>query len=295
MTMPVLSLRRFGSILVAAGVVAGCGGASAEDPVATPDPAAIYSLAVDPRDGTLMVGAGDAGFYRVPSGGQPERVDASMSAQQGKSPVEDLVIRFTGPGALVGSGHAVEPTLPTNIGLALSNDQGKTWQPLSGIGKADYHELELHEGRLFGLRTDDSGSVQVSRDGGKTFEIRDVPAGSVPIDIAVNPADPSHWAISNKSGVFISTNEGRSWRQRDATFGPRLVWPAPDALYGIGLDGTVRHSADGGLTWEKKGTLGAGPREVTAAPDGTLYAITGGGRIHRSTDAVKWSVVADLL
>ena len=183
--------------------------------------------------------------------------------------------------------------MPTNIGLALSNDQGRTWKPLSGIGKADYHELELHQGRLFGLRTDEGGSIQVSRDGGKSFEVRTAPSDAVPIDIAVSPADPSHWAVSNKSGVFISTNEGRSWRQRDTTFGPRSSGRTP-SLYSIGLDGTVRHSPDGGRTWQKKGTLGAGAKEVTAAPDGTLYAITGGGRIHRSSDAVKWSIVADL-
>lgn len=217
-----------------------------------------------------------------------------MSAPQGESSVEDLVVRFSGPGVLLGSGHSVEATLPVNIGLASSRDQGKTWTPVSGIGKADYHELELHRNQLFALRTDAPGSIQLSRDGGRTFETREAPAESAPIDIAVNPADAEHWAISNKSGIFITTNGGRSWRQRDTTFGARLVWPKEDALYGIGLDGTVRHSPDGGITWSETGSLGAGAKEVAAAPDGTLYAITGGGRIHRSSDARTWDVVANL-
>ena len=49
----------------------------------------------------------------------------------------------------------------------------------------------------------------------------------------------------------------------------------------------ARSSADGGRTSQQKGALG---KEVAAAPDGTLYAISGGGHFHRSTDAVKWSV-----
>jgi hypothetical protein len=284
------------SLLIAVAVlfVAGCGGGEAPEAAVTPDPAAIYSIAVDPSDGALLVGAGDAGFYRVPADGKPQRVDATMTAPQGTSPVEDLVVRFSEPGVLLGSGHSIEATLPVNIGLASSTDQGKTWTPVSGIGKADYHELELHQGRLFGLRTDAPGSIQISADGGKTFETREAPAESPPIDIAVNPDDPEHWAVSNKSGVFISTNGGRSWRQRDATFGARLVWAQKDALYGIGLDGTVRHSPDGGATWSKTGSLGAGAKEVTAGPDGTLYALTGGGRIHRSSDARTWTEVASL-
>ena len=294
-----LPSRRFIALIsMAVMALAGCGSdaAAPEEAVPTPDPGeAIYSLAIDPADGTLLAATGP-GFYRLPGDtGKPERLTAQLSSPQGNGPVKDLVVRFTGGRTLIGSGHAAEPPMPTNVGLVRSTDQGKTWQVVSGQGEADYHEIEVVGERIFGLRTDGAGLVQVSTDGGRTFETRQAPTGSTPVDIAVNPADPTHWAMSNDSGTFISTNEGRSWRQRSTTPRPRLVWPAPDALYGVGLDGTVRHSPDGGRTWQEKGSLGAGPKELIAAPDGGLYAVTTGGQIHRSGDGgATWSKVAQV-
>ena len=40
--------------------------------------------------------------------------------------------------------------------------------------------------------------------------------------------------------------------------------------------------------------LGGGPKEVAAAPDGTLYAITAGGKVHRSPDGVQWQPVTQV-
>ena len=69
-------------------VLAGCGGDDADEPASTPTPnptseaapqgsaanAFIGSLAVDPGDGTLMIGTG-LGLFRLRSGaGEPERV-----------------------------------------------------------------------------------------------------------------------------------------------------------------------------------------------------------------------------
>ena len=73
--------------------------------------------------------------------------------------------------------------------------------------------------------------IQVSDDGGKTWDTREAPSVAAPIDVAVNPGNPKVWAVSTDQGVFVSQNEGRSWRQRDTTFGARIVWAAPDARY----------------------------------------------------------------
>jgi len=283
-------------VFLAIVALAGCGGDSAAPEESVPSAApgeAIYSLSIDPADGTLMASTGP-GFYRLPGAkGEPQLVKATMSSPKGNGPVKDLVIRFMGAGTLLASGHAAEPGLPTNIGLARSTNQGKTWEVVSGQGEADYHELEIVGDRVFGLRTDSPGAIMFSADGGRTFDSREAPSASTPIDVAVNPEDPSQWAVSNESGTFISTNEGRSWRQRNTTSSPRLAWPAPDALYGVGLDGTVRISADGGRSWQDKGALGAGPKELIAGTGGALYAVTTGGQIHRSQDGgATWSAVA---
>ncbi len=109
------------------------------------------------------------------------------------------------------------------------------------------------------------------------------------------PADPAHWAVSNDQGVFISKNEGGSWRQRDPIFGARIAWGAPDALYSAGKDGKVKRSTDGGVTWGEVGTIGAGPREFIVTPKGELYASVAGGEIRRSTDGgTTWTKVITL-
>jgi photosystem II stability/assembly factor-like uncharacterized protein len=103
------------------------------------------------------------------------------------------------------------------------------------------------------------------------------------------------WAVSTDQGVFVSSNEGRSWRQRDTTFGARIAWGAPDALYAVGKDGKVKRSADSGGSWQEIGTIGAGPKELVVGPKGELYASVSGPEIRRSTDGGKtWSKVLSL-
>ncbi len=67
------------------------------------------------------------------------------------------------------------------------------------------------------LRTDDPNSVQLSTDGGKTFEGRAAPAAAAALDVTINPDNAKQWAVGTESGTFLSTNEGDSWRQRDTT------------------------------------------------------------------------------
>ena len=118
---------------------------------------------------------------------------------------------------------------------------------------------------MIALRVDQP-DVQVSSDGGKTFEGVAAPAVARAVDITINPADAKQWAVGTEQGVFLSSNSGGSWRQRETTFGARVAWAAPDALYSAGLDGKVRKSADGGKNWEEVGTIGAGPKDFVARP-----------------------------
>lgn len=264
------------------------GGSAAEMPAA--DTATVYSLAVDPKDGTLLLSAG-AALSRLPAtGGDAEPITATINTGGAEGPVTDLVLRFDASGMLFASGHAAPP-LPQNLGLMRSSDGGKSWESVSGLDDADYHEIELAGQRVLALRAD-RPEVQVSDDGGKTFETRDPPADSPPIDVTVNPRKPQEWAVSSEQGVFISTNDGGSWRQRDVTFGPRLVWAKADALISIGRDGKVRRSPDSGRSWEELGGLPTGPRELTAGPDGELYAVLPGGELVRSADTgANWMTI----
>jgi hypothetical protein len=287
-------LRRRSPLLLVLLLVAACGGSSdgegAPAPTSGPD---VVSFAIDPSDGTLLAGSGPA-FHRVPAGAKEPQADAGkISTPAGTGTLtRDVVVRYAGPGTIIASGHSGEAALPAVLGLVRSTDEGETWEPVSGLGKADYHEIEVTGKRIVALRNEDPGLIQFSDDGGRTWQAREAPTASAPIDVAVNPGNPSHWAVSTDQGTWLSTNEGRTWRQRETTFGARITWGAPDALFSAGKDGKVRRSRDGGKTFEEVGSIGAGPKELIVSPKGELYASVSGGEIRRSSDGgATWSAV----
>ena len=100
----------------------------------------------------------------------------------------------------------------------------------------------------------------VSADGGKTWETRSTPEPLV--DLAVSPADPARWVATTANGIFLSVDEGGTWRAIDPKANVRLAWPEEDALYRIDPGGPVWVSADGGETWEERGSTGGEPREL---------------------------------
>jgi photosystem II stability/assembly factor-like uncharacterized protein len=280
-------------------LAAGCGsdGESPDSATnATGSGTDVLSIAIDPADGTLLAGGGPA-FYRVKPGGKtPETAAGNISTPKGRGTLtKDVVARFTADGTIIASGHSGEAALPAVLGLVKSTDEGETWEPVSGLGEADYHEIEIDGNRILALRYEEPGRIPLSTDGGRTWETREAPSVAAPIDIAVNPGNRDQWAVSTDQGTFISANGGKSWRQWDTTFGPRIAWVKPDALYLAGKDGKVKVSPDAGKTWKEVGTIGAGPKEQTFSPKGELYASVAGGEIRRSADGGKtWTKVVTL-
>ncbi len=297
-------------------MLAGCGGSTADSTptptiqaptvapateTATAPPAdtsgntgspAINSLTVDPGDGTLMIGSGPALFRVAPGAKQGERLTGKLSTPQGEGDVSgNLVVRFTGPGKLLASGHPMGGTLPENLGLIRSQDHGETWEPVAQLGDADYHELEVVGSQIVGVKAD-SPDIQSSTDGGQDVEDaarrrrRRSTSWSIPPTRNTGRSRPSSRARS------CPANGGGSWRPRDTTFGARLAWPAKDALYSLDQAGKVRVSADGGRSWQDRGNVGGIPSDF-AAGKGALYAAIIGGKIRASRDGGKsWSTAA---
>jgi photosystem II stability/assembly factor-like uncharacterized protein len=280
-------------VLLALSACGGDDGEEAAAPTAAPGTSAdIVSIAIDPADGTLLAGSGPA-FYRLPPGTEkPELAKGALSTPKGSGTLtKDVVVRFEKPGTIIASGHSGQAALPPVLGILRSTDFGDTWEPISGLGEADYHEIEISGNRIFALRNEDPGMIQVSDDGGKTWETVEAPSVAAPIDVSVNPADPKTWAVSTDQGVFVSANEGKSWRQRDTTFGARIAW-GEAALYAAGKDGKVKTSTDSGGSWQDVGSIGAGPKELIVGPKGELYASVAGPEIRKSADGGKsWTKV----
>jgi hypothetical protein len=247
-------------------------------------PPNVSAMDVNPADGSLWLGT-NTGLFRVPAaGGEPQKVTGTLRTNEyGSGEIsQELAIRFDGPDRLLASGHPPpDSPLPAALGLIRSEDAGKTWTEISEVGNADFHALQRSGDALVAALFGEAG-INVSRDGGKTFETRSPPAPL--IDLAVDPDDVRRWVAATADGSFTSADEGGTWRQVDPVPNSWLAWPAGPDLYRIDPGGAVRHSADGGRTWQDRGSTGGEPQSLTASDPERLYTILIDGTIKESRD-----------
>ena len=262
-------------------------------PWVDPDGDAPYigSLSVNPGDGSIFMGT-NTGLFEIPkAGGKPAKVTGQLKTGDGEGAVsEALVAEFTGPDELIASGHpSGDSSLPPALGLIRSGDAGKTWESVSELGTSDFHALS-RSGDILVAPLYGQAQILLSRDEGKTFEPRVAPMALV--DLAADPGDSKRWAATSESGIFVSTDEGKTWRQRDPTPNVRLAWHDSGELFRIDPGGPVKVSSDGGETWEDRGSTGGEPQALTVDADGALYAATLDGKVQKSEDGGKsWTAL----
>jgi len=279
-------------VLLAVVALAGCGGeeaggdGGAEPAVAWVDPDGeppyIGSLSVNPADSTLFM-ATNTGLFRVPEGeGEPEKVTGRLSTPDGEGEIsEALVTRFTGPDEMLGSGHpAAGAALPPVLGLVRSEDAGKTWSPVSQLGQADFHTLDVSQGTLVAALYGQA-QVLVSTDEGGNWETKTAPMPLV--DLAVDPADAKRWIGTSERGIFVTTDSGQTWRQRDPTPNVRVDWPEGGDVHRIDPGGPLKTSSDGGETWEDAGDTGGEPQTLLVEGE-TVYVALFDGTLKVSED-----------
>jgi photosystem II stability/assembly factor-like uncharacterized protein len=243
----------------------------------------IGSLDVNPADGSLWLATNTGLFRLAADGSRPQRVTGRLSTDLGSGEISaQLVIRFRGPDELVGSGHPPPGSaLPSALGLIESRDGGHTWSGVSDVGYADFHIIQLSRGTLVAVLYGQA-AVNVSSDGGETFENRTPPRPLV--DLEVDPDDPARWIGSTRDDLIASSDEGRTWRQRETAPNARFAWPESDALYRIDPGGRVKLSPDGGRHWEDRGSTGGEPQTLFAESANHVYAALLDGTIKESAD-----------
>lgn len=287
--------------LAAATIVLGAAGCGGDDGPATgggrsalvdpSTPPLVNALEREPGGRALLLST-NRGLYRV-AGGRATRTSPRLTGSAGSAPIgRQLVVLPVRGRELIGSGHPDLRTgrLPEFLGLLRSADGGRTWQPVSGLGVADYHTLKRAGGRIVGA-DGAQGALAYSADGGRTFTQRPIP-DAVSFDMAADPSQPRRAVVSNELTVLRTEDAGATWRPvTDARFA-RLEWPEPGTLLRADEDGTVHASADAGANWERRGQVDGAPQQLLATDARTLFVALADARIVGSTDGGRtWRTV----
>lgn len=280
----------FALVALSTGAAAACGGSDErpDDPgpqvqVADPGAVHVHGLGVNPADGALFI-ASHTGLFRAAPGERTAR-------RVGDRFQDTMGFTVTGPDRFLGSGHPDgRDRLPPFLGLIRTDDSGRSWKPVSLLGKQDFHVLEAAGRRIYGFGTNfetRAAGLLVSDDAGGNWQKRAAPERL--LSLAIDPADPDRVLATGERGVYLSADAGRRWRSisREPGF---VAWPRPAGAYLLTLDGRVSSSADAGVSWRPIG--GPGGRPAAFESGGSdLYVALHNGTIKRSKDGGRsWSV-----
>jgi hypothetical protein len=255
-------------------------GSSAADP----GPVHVHGLGVNPEDGALFI-ATHTGLFRAGEG-------ESKAVRVGDSQQDTMGFTVVGANHFLGSGHPdLTQDLPPLLGLIESTDEGRSWEPISLLGEADFHVLRSAGDRVYGYDSSND-RLLLSEDAGRTWQEAERPVPLV--DLAADPNDSLHVIASGASdidqGLYESSDGGRNWERIGAPVG-LLAWPAPGRLFIVDGGGNVSLSANGGGRFERRGSIGGQPAAFLGQGADELFAALHDGTIKHSTDGgLTWTV-----
>ena len=185
--------------------VTGCGNedAATAPQAQTDDPGVvhIHGLGINPSDGALYA-ATHTGLFVVRDGTATRVTDRYQ---------DTMGFTVAGPNHFLGSGHPdirdkhlYDPSRRPLLGLIESRDSGRTWQPLSLLGAADFHALRMAHGRVYGY--DATGQRLMATSDRRRWQVR---SNVALVHFAVSPADPSVVVAATERGLVLSTDGGR--------------------------------------------------------------------------------------
>jgi hypothetical protein len=243
----------------------------------------VHGLGINPADGILYA-ATHTGLFTVRDGAG-QRVANRLQDTMGFTVV--------GPDHFLGSGHPdlrdtqlYQPDRRPLLGLIESRDAGQTWEPLSLLGEADFHALQVAHGRVYGYDAT-GGRFMVTGDR-RRWQVRSKLALT---SFAVSPADPELVVAATERGLVRSGDGGRGWQPIRGPAGLLLDWERPDALWAITDEGQLWHSKDAGASWQQAGKIDGQP-EAFLAHDTNLYVAVAQLGIVTSTDQGRsWRVL----
>jgi photosystem II stability/assembly factor-like uncharacterized protein len=232
----------------------------------------FHGIAVDPSDPSRLYLATHHGLYAVAADGSATRL----------SPVQDFMgftPHPTDPSILYASGH---PAGGGNLGFIASEDGGESWSQLAeGVGgPVDFHQMDVSPADPDTIYGAYAGQLQVSRDGGRTWEaVGPAPEGL--IDLAASSKDPSTLYTATQSGLLKSEDGGRSWQGAHWLRQPAtMVHVTPNgAVYAFVVGTGLIETMEPKLSWQTVSKDGFGGDyalhfSVDSRSPSKLYAIT---------------------
>jgi len=247
-------------------------------------PVHVHGLGINPADGALFI-ATHTGLYRSGEG-------ESKSTRVGDIRQDTMGFTIAGANHFLGSGHPdLRQDLPPLLGLIESTDEGRSWEPISLLGEADFHVLRSAGDRVYGYDSSND-RLMVSGDAGRSWVEAERPAPLV--DLAADPSDSLHVVAAAASdlaqGLYESRDGGRSWKRIGDQVG-LLTWPDPGRLFLVDGAGNVFLSADGGSRFERRGEIGGRPAALLGQGADELFVALHDGAIKRSSDGgMTWRV-----
>ncbi|CAO3403947.1 hypothetical protein [Azospirillum palustre] len=163
----------------------------------------LHGIAVDPGDPSRLYLASHHGVWLTNPDGTATRVSDNRHDYMGFTP------NPAQPGAFFASGH---PETGGNLGVLVSTDGAKTWKAVSkGVnGPVDFHSMDASPADpnvLYGHY----GSVQVSRDAGKSWEVTGKPPADM-FDLAASAKDANTVYAATRTGLMVSRDAGKTWQ-----------------------------------------------------------------------------------
>jgi hypothetical protein len=195
-----------------------------------------------------------------------------------------------GNGTFVGAGRGL-----TNV--FVSRDRGQTWTPKPRLVSDNIWDVAYGDG-IFVVAMG-SGFFMVSRDGGETWSLEDIPGLYFDIYTITYYGDRTFvfqakdLGASYSVGTITFSADGftSAWKNRMGLQDPMFnsLTYGGGTLVGVGGNGTIRSSTDGGVTWTTvpSGT-GAELRGVTYG-NGLFVAVGDGGTVLTSPDGFAWT------
>lgn len=261
-------------------------------------------LALD--DGTLLAGSYGGGILRSTDDGRSWDPAGTTAPT-----VRFLDHDVSDPGVTLLAG--TEPAR-----LFRSRDRGASWYELDGVTRVEGHErwflpYSPRAGaarNVYGagdrmLVSVEVGGLLASDDGGETWTCRPVLGDEDVHEVTGHPEDPDlvYAALGSASidrdgaqhgGIARSRDRGATWERIETRYTRSVIVPParPDLVLacpaeGVGRQGAIVVSADGGDTWEPAGGGVESPMEdmverFAPAPDGSVWAICARGRLLRA-------------